>query len=167
MMQYIGTKVVRATPMSKFEYNEQHARSIAGDDAEGYLVHYQNAQGIFEEKGYFSWSPKDVFEEAYKATDGMTYGLAVEAKKKGLKVARSGWNGAGQWVIMMPALHLPANNADVEGAKVNERTAKHIGVEAPLDCQPYFVLWTAQGKWQPGWVPSTSDVLAEDWMVVS
>ena len=49
--------------------------------------------------------------------------------------------------------------------KVNDRTAKHIGEDKPLDSQPYFALWTAAQKWQPGWTPSTSDVLAEDWQI--
>lgn len=96
----------------------------------------------------------------------MNFGQAVEALKQGEKVAREGWNGRGQWVVMMPALKLPPYSTQEPGAKVNDRTAKHIGVDTPLDSQPYFAIWNAQGKWQPGWVPSTSDVLAEDWQIV-
>ena len=29
-----------------------------------------------------------------------------------------------------------------------------------------IVLWTAQNKWQPGWVASQQDVLAEDWIIL-
>ena len=94
----------------------------------------------------------------------MNFGTALESMKAGAKIYREGWNGKGQWVIMMPPLSLPPFNSQSPGAKVNDRTAKHIGKDTQLECQPYFVLWTAQGKWQPGWVPSTSDCLAEDWL---
>lgn len=89
----------------------------------------------------------------------MNFGQALEALKEGKKVARTNWNGKGQWVAMMPALYL-------DKSVINARTQKYIGTETDLDSQPYFVLWTAQSKWQPGWVPSTSDLLAEDWRTV-
>ena len=48
MQKYIGTKIIEAEPMPH----------IHGDKAEdGYKVRYPD--------GYESWSPKDVFEEAY------------------------------------------------------------------------------------------------------
>ncbi len=28
-------------------------------------------------------------------------------------------------------------------------------------------MWTAEQKWQPGWLASQSDMLVEDWQVVS
>ncbi len=49
-------------------------------------------------EGYISMSPKHVFDEAYKKTNGMTFGLAIEAMKKGHCVARKGWNGKGIYV---------------------------------------------------------------------
>ena len=27
-------------------------------------------------------------------------------------------------------------------------------------------MYNAQGKWQPGWNPSTPDCLADDWLIV-
>lgn len=68
----------------------------------------------------------------------MDFGQAIERLKQGKKVAR----------------------------KANTRTVKHIGKDKPLDCQPYIVMWTAEQKWQPGWLASQSDMLAEDWQVV-
>jgi hypothetical protein len=96
----------------------------------------------------------------------MNFGGALHALKDGNRVARKGWNGRGQWVVLMPELNLPPHSSQEPGAKVNDRTAKHIGVDTPLHSQPYFSLWNAQGKWQPGWTPSTGDVLADDWSVV-
>jgi hypothetical protein len=96
----------------------------------------------------------------------LNFGQATDAMKEGKKVARGGWNGKGQWIVLMPELKLPPHSSQEPGAKVNDRTAKHIGVDTPLNSQPYFALFNAQGNWQPGWVPSTSDCLAEDWSTV-
>lgn len=89
----------------------------------------------------------------------MNFGQAVEALKNGDKVARSGWNGRGMWIALMPALYLDAGI-------VNGRTRKHIGDDKPLDSQPYIAMWTANAQWQPGWLASQADILAEDWEIV-
>jgi hypothetical protein len=90
--------------------------------------------------------------------EGLTFGQAIERIKCGYKVARKGWNGKNMWLCLMPALTVPAG-------MVNERTRKFVP-EGDLQSQPYIVMWTAQGTWQPGWLASQTDILAEDWFVV-
>lgn len=61
MKNYIGTKIIKAKPMTRGEYNEHRGWTIPADENpadEGYLVQYDN--------DYVSWSPKDVFETAYR-----------------------------------------------------------------------------------------------------
>jgi hypothetical protein len=89
----------------------------------------------------------------------MNFGQAVEALKEGKKVARNGWNGKGMWIVLMPALYL-------DKGVVNARTTKHIGEGVDLDSQPYIAMWTAAKQWQPGWLASQADILAEDWEIV-
>lgn len=96
----------------------------------------------------------------------MNFGQAIQALKEGKKVARAGWNGKGMWIVLMPSLKLPPHSTQEPGAKVNDRTAKHIGVDTPLDSQPYIAMWTAAQQWQPGWLPSQPDILSEDWQIV-
>ena len=96
----------------------------------------------------------------------MNFGQAIEAAKFGKKIFRRGWNGKGMFVALMPALKLPPYSSQEPGAKVNDRTAKYIGPDMPLDSQPYFAMWTAQQQWQPGWLASQADMLAEDWTSV-
>ena len=96
----------------------------------------------------------------------MKFGEVFEQACLGEKIAREGWNGKNQFVVVMPALYLPPYNTQETGAKVNDRTAKHIGKDTPLDSQPYCALFNAQGKWQPGWLPSQGDLFADDWMIV-
>jgi hypothetical protein len=96
----------------------------------------------------------------------MNFGQAIEALKSGKKVSRSGWNGKNTWIVLMPPLYLPPFNTQGTERKVNDRTAKWIGEDKPLDCQPYIARYNAQQKWQPGWTATQSDMLAEDWVVV-
>lgn len=96
----------------------------------------------------------------------MEFGEAIKALKDGKKVAREGWNGKGMWIVLMPALQLPPHSTQESGTKVNDRTAKHIGVDTPLDSQPYIAMWTAAKQWQPGWLASQADILADDWVTM-
>ncbi len=97
----------------------------------------------------------------------LNFGQALELLKAGRKVARKGWNGKGMWIALMGPLFLPPNNTQAPGPKVNDRTAKYIGVDLPLDSQPYIAMFTANQQWQPGWTASQADMLSEDWMEVT
>ena len=78
MKKYIGTKEIKAKPMTRGEYNARKGWPMPSNEVaseEGYFVEYPD--------GYTSWSPKKVFEEGYRECDHMTFGLAFEALKKG------------------------------------------------------------------------------------
>lgn len=97
---------------------------------------------------------------------GYKFGVALEAARMGCKIWRNGWNGKGQFVVYMPGLQLPPHSSQGPGAKVNDRTAKWIGADTPLDCQPYFAMYVPDvNKWCPGWLASQSDMLAVDWVI--
>ena len=99
---------------------------------------------------------------------------ALPALKEGKKLTRLKWNGNNldnlakvrMWIVMMPELVLPSFNTQDTMRKVNDRTAKHIGEDTPLDSQPYISLFTPDKKWQPGWVCSQADLFAADWIVL-
>jgi len=96
----------------------------------------------------------------------MTFGQAIEAAMAGNRIARAGWNGRGMWVVYMSGMTLPPFNTQGTERKVNDRTARWIGEDTPLETLPYFAMWTADQKWQPGWLASQSDMVATDWMIV-
>jgi len=82
MKHYIGIKEINAKPMNRLDYNNFRGWELPADengDDEGYLVECIDSgkANTKEYKGYVSWSPEDVFERAYKPTDGMTFGLAI------------------------------------------------------------------------------------------
>ena len=143
MQKYIGTKIIEAEPCKAWKDTKLHK---AGED--GYKVRYPD--------GYESWSPKDVFEEAYRPTDCMSFGLAIEAMKKGKKVARRGWNGKGMFLYYVPEGRYPARTD----------AAKSIATEdGKVDYGAYIAMKTAQGNVVP-WLASQTDILADDWEVV-
>lgn len=157
LAKYIGTKLIKAKPMTRGEYNEYRGWKIPENENpqdEGYLVVYVDSND------YVSWSPKDVFERAYRSFDGgMTFGGALELIKMGFKVARKGWNGKGQFVVYQKGYP--------DGIPCNSQTAQAWGMnEGDLfKCNPYLQIRCVDGS-HSMWVPSVDDCLAEDWMVV-
>lgn len=60
MDKYIGTKLIEAKEMNLGDYNNYRGWKIPKNEnpnREGYLVEYSD--------GYISWSPKEIFEQAY------------------------------------------------------------------------------------------------------
>ena len=160
MKRYIGTKLIEAEPAYRCtDGSEKVVITTKPEEAfpnysgveEGYRVRYQD--------GYESWSPKNVFEEAYRPTDGMTFGLAIEVAKRGHKITRRGWNGKGMWVVYRTGYP--------EGIPCNKNTAEAVGIPEGtlLKVRPYLQMRCADGSFQM-WLASQSDILEEDWEIV-
>ena len=150
MKTYIGTKIIEAAPAIRirgkvYEANELIIPISTELAEEGYKVRYQD--------GYESFSPKAVFEEAYRPIDGMNFGLAIEAMKKGKKCRRAGWNGKNQHIELASAI----SYTNPEGVIVN---AEHdaIGNKAIAFCGTSGI--------QMGLLASQADMLADDWEIV-
>lgn len=164
MEQFIGTKIVQAEPAHRFwmpdgekvivPYSEDRPQKVADAVAcdNGYKV-------VYQPDGYESWSPADVFEAAYRRTDGMNFGLALEAAKLGHRIARRGWNGKNMSVAYQKGYP--------DGIPCNENTARAWGMEVGelFKCRPYLQLRCADGSFQM-WVASQSDILTDDWYIV-
>lgn len=161
MTIYIGTKLIRAQAMTRADYNAYRGWTLPadenGEDA-GYLVEYLDGgqSNHPNHVGYISWSPADVFDRAYRPTTGLSFGMAIEALKLGEKVARAGWNGAGQFVYLVPAASYPAQTGIAKA---------YFGADAMVPYRAYLALKTAQGD-VATWAPSCSDALADDWQIV-
>lgn len=144
--KYIGVKIIHAEPCQARDDDRRGDYPVGAD---GYRVTYED--------GYQSWSPKEVFDSAYRQTDGLTFGLAIEALKLGKKVARSGWNGKGMWLVY------------VAGDVYEVARDVLISIDAPDRTNSNFLPWigmkTADNKFVP-WLASQTDVLAEDWVIV-
>ena len=87
------------------------------------------------------------------------FGAALFAMQQGKKVSRTGWNGQGMYAFLQKGYP--------DGIGLNKNTAEATGRREGTICKfrPYFMLWTAQQDFAH-WVPSASDILAEDWVVL-
>ena len=87
----------------------------------------------------------------------MDFGDAIRHMKLGRKVARTGWNGKGMWLIYVPGSE----------ALLFPDTPYSIALRKPeVQINPHIDMLTADGKMQPGWLASQTDMLAEDWVLV-
>ena len=91
--------------------------------------------------------------EAGRPAYAMTFSMAIEAAKKGKRIARKRWNGKGQYVELAKATSYKSPT----GAVVN---AEHdaIGNQA--------LAFVGTSGVQMGWLASQADMLADDWEIV-
>lgn len=148
MKSYIGTKIIQAEPAYRcagkvYPKSGPYPRSMNLED--GYKVRYPD--------GYESWSPKNVFEEAYRPSEHLPFGLAIEAAKKGKRIARMGWNGKNQYVELASCISYTSADGEtvnVDHAAIGNRALAFVGTSGV----------------QMGWLASQADMLADDWMIV-
>jgi len=170
MKQYIGTKVILALPMNREDYNVYRGWELPSDEDgtdEGYLVEYPDSPNANHAKhaGYISWSPKEQFDAAYRETSGMNFGLALEAMKKGKKVARSGWNGKGLFVFkQVPSPIGPDIVPKMTSLPQSVKDEFINRGQGPNYCNQMAIV--KQDGSVDSWVASSSDTFADDWMIV-
>lgn len=120
-----------------------------------YLVHYED--------GYVSFSPGETFENGYtllkpgENPHGVWHsiGWAVKMMQDGMRVRRSGWNGKGMWIGIVPG--------DQWGLGSGQN-AYDYGAAGPGMLLPWVGMRTAQGTFVP-WLCSQTDLLATDWEI--
>ena len=158
--RYIRCRIVLATPMTRGAYNKYRGWEIPANENpadEGYHIIYPD--------GYESWCPKAQFEAAGRPIDCMTFGQAIEAMKRGKKVARRGWNGKGMFLWLKPATNIKAEWCKDEMLK---RIAEANGGEIlglGTICM-YTHDSTGRKAILTGWLASQSDMLYDDWVIV-
>jgi len=89
----------------------------------------------------------------------MNFGEAIEALKAGKRVARTGWNGKGMFLVFVPG---------TPDAQLREGTpySNALPLDKAVSINPHVDMFTADGKMQPGWLASQTDMLADDWHVL-
>lgn len=158
MSKFIGVKMVEAVPMTAKEAFEKHYRvgqkgAIVPPTTAGYEVTYED--------GYKSWCPTDVFEKNNRPINGMTFGFAIEALKKGLKVTREGWNGKGMYLWLKPATIIKSDWC--KDPVLKEIVDANGGETEALGT---ICMKTADNKILTGWTPNQIDTLSDDWITV-
>ena len=119
--------------------------------------------------GEFYPCKPDIFDKTYDEADSSSligFGDAIEVLKQGGTIRRKGWNGKGLFVVKQIPAHiteeiipkmqsLPQSAKDIIMARENK----------VIDYTSQMLIINPDGR-ADSWVPSVSDVFAEDWEVV-
>ena len=86
------------------------------------------------------------------------FGWALERLQSGARMARSGWNGKGMYIVLQRGYP--------DGIPINRNTAEATGIPEGTVCRflPYIMMRTADGAFVP-WLASQTDLLSTDWEV--
>lgn len=86
----------------------------------------------------------------------ISFGVAVEALKKGCYVARAGWNGKGMYLFLIGT---DSTQPGIGGWSFTN------GMNDNKQLLPFIAMKTADDKVVP-WLASQTDLLADDWMII-
>lgn len=96
----------------------------------------------------------------------MDFGHAIEALKEGCVIRRSGWNGKGLFVVKQVPAHITGDI--IPNMQSLPQSAKNILMsrENPhIDYTNQMLIINPDGR-ADSWVPSSSDIFAEDWEIL-
>ena len=119
--------------------------------------------------GEFYPCKQDIFEKTYdKADDSsvMCFGDAIEVLKQGGTVRRSGWNGKGLMVFKQVPAHIDSDI--IPKMQSLPQSAKDLILKSKgfIDYTSQCLIYNENTGRADSWVPSISDVFAEDWEIV-
>lgn len=86
----------------------------------------------------------------------MNFGDAIKELKLGKRLQRTGWNGKGLFIYLVPAASYPVQTGAAK---------EHFGEGAMVPYAAYLALKNVD-ETVSTWAPSINDTLAEDWQVV-
>ena len=86
----------------------------------------------------------------------MNFGDAIKELKLGKRLQRTGWNGKGLFIYLVPAASYPVQTGAAK---------EHFGEGALVPYAAYLALKNVD-ETVSTWAPSINDTLAEDWQVV-
>lgn len=105
----------------------------------------------------------------------LTFGQALELLKKGVCVARKGWNGKGMYIYLNKGAFDHSLLGFDAGEKIPENHGSHIdgiglglfeaGDKDIITRLPNINMASASKSIVTGWLASQTDMLAEDWEV--
>ena len=96
----------------------------------------------------------------------IAFGAAVELLKKGHALRRSGWNGKNLFVIKQVPAHIESNI--ISKMQSLSQSAKDLILNGKgfIDYTSQCLIYNGNTGRADSWVPSISDVFAEDWELV-
>mgnify|MGYP001515686092 FL=1 len=120
-------------------------------------------------KGEFYPCKPDIFEKTYDEADSslsISFGDAIEVLKQGGAIRRKGWNGKGLFVIKQVPAHIESDI--IPKMQSLPQSAKNLILKSKgfVDYTSQCLIYNENTGRADSWVPSISDVFAEDWEIV-
>lgn len=92
----------------------------------------------------------------------LSFSEALVKAKQGHIISRAGWNGKGMFLAYKP--DQPVAISDIWSDAMRNALLNKSVPQTHVTVNAHLVLFTAQGTLTMGWVPSSSDMFAEDWI---
>lgn len=128
--------------------------------ADGVPANFKTRVGLVSIKDSVEKSPGVPLDSAapeQEATSDLHFGDAIDRLKRGMAVARRGWNGVGMFVYHVPANAYPAQTGVAK---------QYFGENALVPYNEYLAIKNVDGTVST-WVASINDMMAQDWYVVN
>ena len=85
----------------------------------------------------------------------MNFGEAIDACKKGNKIARRNWNGKDQFVFLVDGKDLQY---------LDDKYYSRLGIKlGSVEYVDVFAIKTTRGQVEVGWLGAETDMMADDW----
>lgn len=160
----------------KIEYREAVRRFANGVESlvnKGYALIYPTKALLsaqVETEREYSYLLNDRLErmsDGKESLNNYDFGTAIKFLKAGGAIRRAGWNGKGMFVIKQVPAHITSET--IPNMQSLPQIAKDILMKRQKPCLKYTnqMLIIDQDGRADSWVPSSSDVFAEDWELVT
>lgn len=192
MTKWQSHKIVEAEKITKIEENDGDVTITMGDEHDAPVVvtstisvvdkditwYAQHRPKIGDyiviyDDGYMSVSPATAFENGYRKlttsypVGHYSFGDAIKALKLGKRVSRTGWNGKGMFLFLLPGGTVP--KTAIHDPKLREVIDTEIDGDT-FEALPSIRMWTTNSTGRravlTGWLASQTDMLSEDWIIL-
>lgn len=99
-------------------------------------------------------------------TKNLTFGEAVEALKQGRCVRRAGWNGKGMFVCRQVPATITGKDVISKMTSLPDDAKKMICAHGQIQYVNQLLLVTKNFE-ANSWTASSSDILSEDWEIIT
>ena len=124
-------------------------------------------RGLMYQYGFVLGDRMDIVRKKKPVLYNFTFGTAALFLKAGMAVRRAGWNGKGLFVVKQVPAHIAADI--IPNMQSLPQSAKDIIMarkEPHIDYTNQMLIINPDGR-ADSWVPSSSDIFAEDWEIVT
>lgn len=104
--------------------------------------------------------------ELYNQIDEMDFGNAIKALKFGKAIRRKGWNGKGLFVVKQVPAHIGSDIIPKMQSLPQSAKDLILAGKGFVNYASQCLIYNENNGRADSWVPSISDVFAEDWEVV-